>query len=309
MERMLLVPLDGSQLAETAVPVAVALARCLPARLVLLHIHERDAPPQVHGQKHLREPVEARAYLNAVKESLVPPDVKAETRVVVGESRRDVARAMVREAEELRAYIAVMCTHGRGGLRDALFGSIAQQFVAQGNRPVLVVKPRDAALPTFQLRRILVALDGKPSHEAGLRMAEELAQACGSEIVLATVVPTAEGLSGEEALTRMLLPSAVEAMLELAEQGATQYLARLAAGLANRGLKASGKVLRGAPDTALVALAKDVQADVIVLATHRRAGLDAFWSGSMAPRIAAQCDLPLLLVPVTDEQVQQIPAP
>lgn len=301
MPRLLLVPLDGSQLAEAAVPVAVALGRCLQASLVLIHIHERDAPPQVHRQRHLREPLEAEAYLASVREHLVPADVEAECRVIVGEARRDVAKSIVRQAEALGAYMVVMCTHGWGGLRDVLFGSIAQQVLAQGNRPVLVVRPpRVAGTPGFSLRKIVVPLDGRPSHEVGLAMAEELAKACGSELILITVVPTAENLSGEEAVTRVLLPGAVDAMLELAQQGAAQYLAGLVAQLRTRDCKVSAKVLRGSPDAAVVSLAKQETADLIVIATHRRTGFEAFWSGSMAPRIAAQCDLPLLLVPVTE---------
>jgi nucleotide-binding universal stress UspA family protein len=300
VQRLLLVPLDGSELGEVAVPVAVALAQCLKASIVLSHIHERDAPVQIHGQRHLREPEEAEAYLRAVRENLIPPDVETECRVTVGEGRREVARSIVRQAEDLGAYMVVMCTHGWGGLRDVLFGSVAQQVLAQGRTPVLVVRPKALPLSSFALRTLMVPLDGKPSHEVSLRIAEELATACHAELILVTVIPTAESLSGEEAVTRILLPGAVEAMLDLAEQGAAQYLAGLVAQLESKGHRAGARVLRGVPDASLVALARQERADVIVLATHRRVGFEAFWSGSMAPKIAARCDLPLLLVPVVD---------
>ncbi len=299
MTRRLLVPLDGSELAEVAVPVAVTLARCLPGSIYLLHVHEKDAPSQVHQQPHLKDPQEARIYLESLRQRLVPADIEVECSVRVGQLRRDVAKSIVATVEEVGAYMVVMCTHGWGGLRDVLFGTIAQQVISHGSTPVLVVRPTGGERAfEFRLRRILIPLDGKPSHEAGLRIAQELAHPCGAELLLITVIPRVQDLSGEEAITRVMLPSAAEAVLELAEQGAVQYLSGLVSGLRTLGLAASASVLRGAVDSVIVSTARQQAADVIVLATHRRAGFEAFWAGSMAPKVASQCDLPLLLVPV-----------
>ncbi len=62
----LLIPLDGSRLAEAALPVAAALAERLGARVTLLHVLERDPPREVHGEPHLGAAGEACAYLDEV---------------------------------------------------------------------------------------------------------------------------------------------------------------------------------------------------------------------------------------------------
>ena len=72
MCKHLLVPLDGSAPAETAIPVAAALAAALGARVTLMHVIERDAPATVHGAQHLTQATEAAAYLDAIRASRFP---------------------------------------------------------------------------------------------------------------------------------------------------------------------------------------------------------------------------------------------
>jgi nucleotide-binding universal stress UspA family protein len=108
-------------------------------------------------------------------------------------------------------------------------------------------------------------------------------------------VPTATTLSGSDAVSSQLLPSATRVMLELAERGARDHLQRHLAALA--GLHAQANVLRGDPAQEVVAAAEQLDADLVVLATHGKAGSEAFWSGSVAAKIIRACPRPLLLVP------------
>ena len=65
---------------------------------------------------------------------------------------------------------------------------------------------------------------------------------------------------------------------------------------------ATGEIARGSPTEVILETAARVSADIIVLGTHGRVGMDAFWTGSIAPRVARRADFPLLLVPVSDRQ-------
>ena len=306
MFKHLLVPLDGSRLAESALPAAAFLAQTLGARVTLIHVIERGAPKEVHSQRHLSQPEEADQYLKEIAACAFPASLSVETHVHTSEVK-DVARSIVEHTGELQPDLIVMCSHGSGGLRDRLFGSIAQQIIAvvrntpQNAAPVFLVRPgKNAPAQPFRLEKILLPLDGKPEHEQGLPVAAGLAQACGAALHLAMVVPTFGTLRGEQAASSRLLPGATSAVLELAESGGQVYLQNLLPGLLARGLVVTGEVARGDPASTVARIAERARAGLIVLGTHGKAGTEAFWSGSFAPKISSKTSLPLLLVPVKE---------
>jgi nucleotide-binding universal stress UspA family protein len=300
MFKHLLVPLDGSRLAEAALPAAAYLAQKLRAAVTLIHIIERGSSGEIHGERHLTTPDEARAYLNEIAGRAFPPDLQVACHVHTVQTD-DLARSIVDHVDELAPDLIVMCTHGSGGLRDLLYGSLAQQVVARGTTPVLLIRPDevDAGAP-FACRRLLVPLDGDPGHKQGLPAAVELARACAAGLALLFVVPTLGTLSGDRAAAGRLLPGATRALLELAHQDAAQYLARHVTALQAAGLNVTAECRRGEPAPTIVDAARATGADLIVLGTHGKAGMDAFWAGSIAPRISSRTRIPLLLVPVPE---------
>jgi nucleotide-binding universal stress UspA family protein len=211
----------------------------------------------------------------------------------------DVARAIVEHTAELAPDLIVMCTHGWGGLRDLLFGSIAQQVVALGAIPILLIQP-DAGdkVPPFACRRLLAPWDGVPDHAHALPVAAELAQACQAELQLLLVVPTLGTLSGDSAATGRLLPGATTEVLELATQEAEAIVAQQADRLRAQGLPVSTEVGRGEPVASIIETARRTGVDLIVMGTHGKAGTSAFWAGSIAPKVCGRARLPLLLVPI-----------
>jgi nucleotide-binding universal stress UspA family protein len=298
MFKHLLVPLDGSRLAETALPAAAYLAQTLPATVTLIHVIEHNAPQAVHSEPHLTRPSDAQAYLDEVARRAFPAPVTVVRHVHANEVR-DVARSLADHAAELKLDLIVMCAHGRSGPRDWLFGSIAQQVIARGAAPVLLIRPTETGTaPPFACRLILVPLDGNPAHEQGLQLAAGLAQACAGALHLVMVIPTLGTLSGEQAAAAKLLPQAAKAMLDLNQQQAEDYLHRHAAPLRDSGLTVTTEVARGDPVPSLMQATQRVGADLIVLGTHGKTGLDAFWSGSVAPKVSGRSTVPLLLVPL-----------
>ena len=298
MFKHLLVPLDGSRLAEAALPAAAYLAARLSASLTLVHIIERDVAPDIHGERHLTSPEEAHAYLEEAARRAFAPEERVEIHVQAAETG-DLARGIVDHIAELKPDLIVMCTHGRGGLRDVLYGSIAQQVVGGGAIPVLLIQPKDEGpQPAFSCQRVVVPLDGQSEHEAGLTAAVELAGACGAELTLVLVVPTLSTLSGARAAAGLLLPGTTAHLLDIGCQEAEAYLRERLSRLQERGISASAEIGRGDPVGVIVKIAARVEADLVVLGTHGKAGTDAFWSGSIAPRVSVRAQLPLLLAPV-----------
>ena len=298
MFKHLLIPLDGSRLAESVLPSAVYLARVTGATVTLLHVIERDAPQEVHGEHHLTNADDACIYLGQVAERTFPPEMRLSIvehvhTVEVG----NVAQSIVEHVGEFAPDLIVLCSHGSGGLRDFLYGSIAQQVIAIGKTPVLVIEP-EGKMPDTGYRRTLIPLDGNPDHEQSIPIVTDLVKACGANLHLLVVVPTPDTLTPQQAATGRLLPSTTNAILELAQEDAVAYLRDKRDQLKAEGLAVSAEVARGDPTAAIVATAERIGADLIVLGTHGKAGWDAFWAGSVTPKIADRTQRHLLLVPV-----------
>jgi nucleotide-binding universal stress UspA family protein len=301
MFKHLLVPLDGSSLAETALPAAAYLARLLTARVTLLHLVERHPPGEVHHHdRHLTNAAEASAYLEEVKRRAFPADAAVECHVHTSEID-DVARSIVEHISELAPDLIVMCTHGQGGLRRRLFGSKAQQVIALEKIPILLIPPAPDPRAEFHCTHIVVPLDGNVEHEQGLRTSSDLARLCQAALHLVYVIPTVDRLKGDDLATGRLLPHTMAAILDMQQEEAVEYLGCHIVNLRETGLTVSAEVARGDVVNAIVAAVKRQQADLIVLGTHGKSGMDAIWSGSLTPVISDRSPAPLLLVPIRSQ--------
>lgn len=289
------VPLDGSSLSEASLGAAAALADHFASSVVLFHVIERDAPDEVHHERHLTTAQEADAYLKGVAKRSFAPTIHVETHVHE-QPASDVARSIVENATlEMHSDLIVTCTHGNGGVRDLLFGSIAQRVVAHGQLPLLLIRPD---FPVFEPRTVLVPLDPDSVHDDSLEPATGIAAAFKADLQLLSVIPTVGTMSGEEAATGSLLPTTARIVLDMREQQAAEHLGKHIELLKERGLSGESAVVRGDVAAQIVRFADLCGADLTVLSTHRKTGLDAFWSKSVAPRVAQATRKPLLLVPL-----------
>lgn len=295
----ILVPLDGSQLSETVLPMAALLAQQSHARLILFHVIEQNPPDTVHGEKHLTDEREAAAYLAQVSQSLAQ-EINVDRHVHTS-AEKNVADSIVSHSQELKVDLIAMCAHGQSGLQKRIFGNIAQRVLNMGDVPVLLLSPdKEMKAVTCSCQCILVPLDGNPDHEAGLAIALELSQSCHARLHLVMVIHKLSTLPGEQAASAVLLPTAASALLEIDCQEGEMYLAGLMGKLLDKHIQVTGEVQRGDPARQIVRAAKEFHADMIVLGTHSKTAMDAFWSGSVTPKLATRTHLPLLLVPVHD---------
>ena len=302
MFKRILLPLDGSELAETVIPVANDLAKHYKAKLILFHVLEKEVPDTIHGERHLGQVEEARAYLNALADQVRVGGVEVE--IDLHEPRQaNVAQSISEHARELQADLVVLCAHGRGGLRDILIGGIAQQVIHQETIPVLFIRPDQVAnLKPDGWKLILVPFDGKPNHETALPVAASLAETYDARLRLLTVVPTADTLPSDEAAVGRLLPASTVMALDLAAQEAKEYLQRVANNLAQKNLSVSGLVLRGDTVSGIIETVDTEKVDLIVMATHGHHNLSAFWAESTMPKILSKSPVPVLFVREIQEE-------
>lgn len=300
MYHHLLVPLDGSKLAEAVLPATLALAQRCNARLTLLHILEQAAPATIHGDRHLRDGSEAEVYLTNLASQLDFPRERLSFEVHP-EPEVNVARSIFQHAAELKADLVVLSTHGHMGLWEWLFGSVPQKVLRPGAPPVLMLQPTpDGQAPPFQPNRGVVYLEGTTGDEAILSAAEEMAQQCGTALHLVRCVPTRNTLAGPEAATGTLLPTTVSAVLDLAEREAVQALEAQCAKLKAKQIAVTAQVTRGDVLKQLLEAVQSQQADMLCLTTHGESALAALGTEEIAPRILSQFQGAFLLVHTDD---------
>jgi len=296
--KRLLVPLDGSPMSESVLPVVAQFAGKIHASVTMIHVIETKPPERIHGQRHLINAKQAEEYLLAISSSSIFSGIEVHFHIHEA-GVRDVSQSIHDHTEELQQDLVVMCTHGSSGLRGMLFGSIAQQVISLGKMPVLLVNPTAEDLK-FNFENFLVALDGNPDHERSLDYASTLASLCKAKIHLLIAIPRHVSMSGELTPANRYLPGTTARMMDMLVPDAREYLNRLQTKIELRGIAVDIRTARNNPEIAIPRTAKTVKADLIALATHGKRGTAAFWNGSVTPKISKSSKIPLLLVPVKE---------
>jgi nucleotide-binding universal stress UspA family protein len=292
MFEQIVVPLDGTPLAEQALSPAVSLARRGNASL---HLATVLRPPRVEYSELAAGVSDASAGdpdLEAVAARVREAGVSnVSTARLSGD---DIAEALESHRKEVGAGLTVMCTHGRGAVQRAWLGSVADGLVRVSDAPVLLVRaapPDDGQSREIRadmsFARVLVALDGSHFSRQAFGPAKQLASGSDTLFLLARVVESS--LDTESKVPDERLDKArtlAEAKLKLEAQSFAPD---------GRGVEA---VVEIAPSVAqgILDLAQRRSADAIVIATHGRRGVQRLVLGSVADKVVRGADIPVLVV-------------
>lgn len=305
MIRTVLVPLDGSRMAESVLPAAAGLSHSLGASVMLFHILESKPPRLVHGQPHLQSADQAQRYLTGIARRSFPPEARVRTHVHL-ERSNDVAGSIAGHSEEIDFDLVVMSVHGRRGPRHLRQGFLAQQLVSRSPASVLVFRAeRLSDDPSFRPTSLLLPLDGQPGHDRSVEITGELALALRAHVVLLMVVPTFSTLTGRSSAASRMFPGTTYHALDMAKEAAVEYLSGVQRRLETAGLPVTSTVLRGHPARTILRASRSFGSSLLVLGTHGRAGAEAFWFDSVASRVCNRTHLPCLLVPVAEHSHQR----
>lgn len=280
--RRVLVPLDGSELAAAALPMARIVALSTGSELTLVTVLPEDALPG-----STREPAD---YLQEVAAPMRAVGVVVHTTIRVGEP----ATAILELVSECEADLVLMATHGRSGVGRALLGSVADQVLRAGVVPVLLLHPNQRR--TAALRTVLVPVDGTSGAAVALASAVPLARRSGAKLMLVRVTVPLPLWLYEPTLGLNTGPLIDPMWNEDARLAAEAYAESLAARLRHAGIAAEGQGINGLPGAAIVAAAEAADADLIVMSTHGRSGLMRSLLGSVANEVVRQSRRPVLLV-------------
>jgi nucleotide-binding universal stress UspA family protein len=301
MKRHILVPLDGSSLAELALPHAVCIAQATSEGINLLRavpLHPVDSlvdwPVATSGtrlESWEHEIEGARDYLTGLAGPLEAGGITVQADV----AEDDGASAIVSYSEQHpEVSLVAMTTHGRTGVNQWGFGSVAEKVLHASLVPLLLVRPRDdhrlQALITPEYKTILIPLDGSLIAEQALEKARVLASATGAELVLVCAVY-------EFPEVRVMRESGDEITQWQGEAAKIMaYLDRTAEALRAEGLTVRTRIEYGAPADAILHASEMTCADLIVMSNHGRGGLHRPWLGSVALKVVRGALWPVLLV-------------
>jgi nucleotide-binding universal stress UspA family protein len=270
--RTIIVPLDGSPLAERAIEPGLAFAARSGANLVLLTVAEDPA----HGwSRHYLEERVGSLMLTEGSDGRLPT---IETEIVAG---TDAARSIARETPD---SAVIMSTHGRTGLGTTVLGSVADAVVRTAGVPLLLVGPGNRVDTWLHdPAHFVVCVDDSELSHGVVDPAVEVALELHADV---TVVRVLEPILA-------LVPAPVPASPEQTELPALELVAKE---IANRGLPASYALLRpDNPASAIVRFAQEEPATAcIAIATHARAGARVLL-GSVASRVVRRAPCPVLV--------------
>ncbi len=288
--RRILVPLDGSALAEQALPYAQVLAERSGAEILLVRVVPPEWPDgPAEAREHLREVHEARSYLGEIAGRIESRGVRVLRSVPPGAPATRIA------AEAQDADLIVMTTHGRSGVFRFLYGSVAEGVLAQAKVPVMLIRAwihNPDVTRLDQAPVLLVPLDGSAFAEAAIPFAALLANTLGGEMVLVRAVyPPTLTLANE-----WMAISYLQEELEVQEEGARSYLEAVARRLSSGDRRPRTYVSVGAPVEVIDDAAREVGAALVVMATHGRGATTRLLLGSVAHSVLLRGTAPLVLV-------------
>jgi nucleotide-binding universal stress UspA family protein len=302
MFERILVPLDGSNLSERALPVAVRLARATQGQIHLLRstlgmwLPLPATEPIYAGpygvydwlpNNEILEDIEAEAreYLVSFSHSYGVPGVLWDNYVVAS----DPAGAIITHAEQKAIGLIVMSSHGHSGLERWALGSVTERVLHRAPCPVLVV--RDEA----PVRHILIPLDGSILSEQALEPALEIAHLLGARVTMLRVCQHERPDTGAINELNDIEPGLGETFLDR-EQSAAGYLQQLRARYSHLEPRPELVVTHGHPALSIMDFAASQEVDLIAMATHGRSGLRRWIYGSVTEKVLRSSGKSMLIV-------------
>ncbi len=276
--KKILVPLDGSELAERALEPAMQIAEATGAQLVLLRIVPPlflTVDPLVYDQIIQQIEDEAKAYLRSLHAIKISPDLPVHLVTQTGSA----AALILNYAQEYACTLIIMSSHGRSGASRWVYGSVADKVLRGACCNVLIIRAQIAETP-FTHKRILVPLDGSQLAEKALEPALALAEALSTELVLLRVVNPAH-LAFET--STMKQQSDYLESHDLADTEA--YMQQICASLVGQPAAIHTEIVKGPVAETIIDYAATRHFDLIVMSSHGRSGIERWIYGSVAEKV------------------------
>lgn len=265
-----LIPLDGSALAEGVVPVVASLH---PHKVTFLHVQEAV---DTHAA--------AEALFASARQHAAIPAERSQALSRPGRP----ADAILAAANEVGATLIAMSTHGRTGFNRLVLGSVAEEVVRAAPVPVLLLRSGVSVSSRPVFERPLVGYDGS---EKAWRAVEALALVGGGKLGQVDLL----GVHDVAPLRPGRFDEAIEGFIAGHRMALLEQVERAGERARHLGLNVSTAVREGRPSTVLLETAEENENTVVVVATHGRTALTRWIFGSVAEELLHASTLPLLI--------------
>jgi nucleotide-binding universal stress UspA family protein len=273
--RRILVPIDYSEASLRGLRYALAVAGPLRASVTALHVFgDVLATPYIANQAE----EQARREINEIVRAHRAPGIDLSGMVAWAAPAEGIHRV----AEQIDADLLVIGTHARTGVTRALLGSVCESVLRDSRRPIVTIPPaRGEAVPFGLPKRILVATDLSKTSAPAVDYAVDLAALVGASVVVLHSYAPSLVLNARE----------VSAQIAAAAQAALDRA--LSAGK-DRGATIETALREGDPVVAISETAREMNADLLVLGTRGRHGLERLFVGSVAETVIRTASRPVL---------------
>ncbi len=295
-----LIPLDGSELAEQAIPFGHAVAHEAGTMIYAQVVPEAEPLKSLTGGPVASADEVAAIFQESAKSDLVQAaerwdGIAPRYEITVGVG--DPADTILSLADEHRAELIVIASHGRGALGRWTFGSVADRLARTSTLPVLVIRPKDAApevdtLPEFE--RILLLTDGSERSLSAVDEAADLAKKLGKPVTMVRAIfPEAE-LAPSAGYGAVYAPELYDELTKSIEDEATKSLDAIAEQVKTHGAEAEYLLVHGPAAQTIMSMA--TPNDLIVMTSHGRSGFRRWLIGSVAEKLVRDAPCPVMLV-------------
>lgn len=301
----ILVPLDGSPLAECVLPHAIAIAQAFNAQIFLVHVLEQ---PSASLQLPKADPLDwylkksaASLYLDTIQSRLEGEHISVQTMLVEG----GAAEEIVELTRSTQADLLILSGYGETGINAGGLSSLAQHILQRVRTSTLIIRANQPAIDhadDLRYQRLMIPLDGSQRAGSALTIAAAFAEAYQAELVLVHVVSKPEmarhmPLSQEDA---ELVNRFVERNQEEGRKYLEQTQAHLPASTQTR-LLVSDNVA-----AAIQNASEQEQIDLLVLSAHGYSGEERWPYGSITNRFITNGVTPLLIVQDLRQETSEV---
>jgi nucleotide-binding universal stress UspA family protein len=297
----ILVPLDGSKLAEKALPYAAEMVSKFGSHVTLLAAGAApDTNQHDEAEDYLRK---TSASLEQIVKKKTPAMKDNVTTAITGQTGflNNAAIEILDYAQKQDMNMIIMATHGRTGITRWMLGDTANKVAQAFSCPIMLIRAKTDVPAVIRLRKILVPLDGSKEGEAVLSYVENLAEKLNPNIVLLNVVEllyhvyayeAAVGYGGAGIVRVPYNPEEMKPFRDTAEK----YMRKISGRLAEKKIETSTEVRVGAPGDEIIEAEEEIGPDLVVMSTHGHSGFGRFDHGSITDKVLHGGNAPLLLV-------------
>lgn len=299
MYSRMLIPLDGSQLAEQVLPYARSLAKALTIPVELLEVVDPDALRLLANPEQGRfldtllaeQRGKSEAYLEKIARSFQG------TRVQCAIENGKAEDLIVDKAAADKNTLIVMATHGRSGIQRWLLGSVADKVLHGSTNHLFLVRAADQGKTEGEapLKKVIVPLDGSPLAEKVLPHVADIAKKMDLEVIFLRAYALPAAISADEYGTYS------EELFNQLEAEAKDYLTAKVSELQQKGVRTVSSVVDiGYGAEEITAVARKTPDNFIAMCTHGRSGFTRWALGSVTERVVRHSGDPVLIIRAAD---------